>query len=112
VMASASIAARRTTSPLREEVRARAQPGRGGERRRAGRMRAHAEDKCGGTRRELIGGAASLLAASSSLAPQVASAEAAAGKSLYDLSASMYGEEIPLSKFAGQVTVVVNVASE
>ena len=32
--------------------------------------------------------------------------------SLYDLSAKMYGEETPLSRFNNKVTVVVNVASE
>ena len=32
--------------------------------------------------------------------------------SLYDLSAKMYGEDNPLSRFNNKVTVVVNVASE
>ena len=36
----------------------------------------------------------------------------AAGRGLYSLQAKMFGEEVSLDRFDGQVTVVVNVASE
>jgi hypothetical protein len=39
-------------------------------------------------------------------------ATAAEGASIYDLTALQYGEETSLSKFKGQVTVVLNIASE
>lgn len=40
------------------------------------------------------------------------SANAAGEKSLYDFTVTQFGEPVPLSKFAGKVTVVLNVASE
>jgi len=40
-----------------------------------------------------------------------ATADATKG-SMYDFSALQYGREVPLSKYTGQVLVVVNIASE
>jgi glutathione peroxidase-family protein len=42
----------------------------------------------------------------------LAGASLAAPESIYDFTALQYGEEVPLSKYKGQVLVVVNIASE
>jgi len=49
------------------------------------------------------------LLAGAAVLPSWATAE---GASIYDLTALQYGEETSLSKFKGQVTVVLNIASE
>jgi glutathione peroxidase-family protein len=41
-----------------------------------------------------------------------AGASAAAGGSVYDFEAMQYDAAVPLSKYKGQVLVVVNIASE
>jgi hypothetical protein len=54
-----------------------------------------------------------LAAGSSDLVLDCRRASASGGKqSLYDFTAKMYGEDVPLSRFDGKVTVVLNVASE
>jgi hypothetical protein len=51
---------------------------------------------------------AALLLGSSLLAESVA----AAPQSIYDFTALQYDKEVSLSKYKGQVLVVVNIASE
>lgn len=60
---------------------------------------------CWASRRDL------LIAASVAgvVLPPVASAEPS---SIYDFSVQQYGESVDMSKYTGQVVVIVNVASE
>lgn len=41
-----------------------------------------------------------------------AGSAAAETRSIYDFSAQQYGKDVSLSKYSGQVLVVVNIASE
>mmetsp|Transcript_31659 Transcript_31659/g.70403 ORF Transcript_31659/g.70403 Transcript_31659/m.70403 type:complete len:108 (+) Transcript_31659:49-372(+) len=60
------------------------------------------------SRRSMLYGAASSL-----LLPSAGAVIAAPEpQSIYEFSALMYGEEVSMSKYKGQVLVVVNVASE
>lgn len=52
------------------------------------------------------------IVAVAGMLPAGASAAAGAGGSAYDFEAMQYDAVVPLSKYKGQVLVVVNIASE
>jgi hypothetical protein len=55
---------------------------------------------------------AAILPATDGILAQPAGPAIASPSSIYDFSALQYEQEVPLSKYKGQVLVIVNIASE
>lgn len=68
---------------------------------------------CGASRRQLLSASAAGLAGLvTHEATAAASNDASAAASVYDFTVKQFDADVPLSKYRGEVLVIVNVASE